>query len=109
MRRREFLGLLSGATAWPVTTSAQQSAARMPRLAYLGPSSPTSLDPRYIEQFKVGLIENDLIVGRNIAVEYFWADGNPDRLRELAKVLARQDFDVIVTVGPQAYRFLKAA
>jgi putative tryptophan/tyrosine transport system substrate-binding protein len=109
MRRRELLGLLSSAVAWPGTASAQQSAARMPRVAYLGPSSAAISDPRYIEQFKVGLVENDLIVGRNIVVEYFWADGSPDRLQELANELGRQDFQVIVTAGPQAYRLLKAA
>jgi putative ABC transport system substrate-binding protein len=81
----------------------------MPRVAFLGASSPAITDPRLIEQFKVGLIENDLIVGRNIEVEYFWADGSPDRLSELANELSRQDFDVIVTVGSRAYRLLKAA
>jgi putative ABC transport system substrate-binding protein len=81
----------------------------MPRVAFLGASSPAITDPRLIEQFKVGLIENDLIVGRNIEVEYFWADGSLDRLSELANELSRQDFDVIVTVGSRAYRLLKAA
>jgi putative tryptophan/tyrosine transport system substrate-binding protein len=117
MERRAFIGLVGGAAAWPVavasgwpvTASAQQSGVRVPRVAYLGPSSAAIADPSYIEQFKVGLVENDLIVGRNIAVEYFWADGSPDRLRELANQLGRQSFDVVVTVGPQAYRFLKAA
>jgi putative ABC transport system substrate-binding protein len=109
MRRRHFLGLLGGAAAWPVTASAQQSGVRMPRVAYLGASGPAIIDPRIIEQFKVGLIENDLIVGQNIAVEYFWAEGSPDRLRELASELGRQNFAVILTAGPQAYRLLKAA
>jgi putative ABC transport system substrate-binding protein len=117
MERRAFIGLVGGAVAWPVvvasgwpmTASAQQSGGRIPRVAYLGPSSAAITDPSYMEQFKVGLVENDLIVGRNIAVEYFWADGSPDRLRELADQLGQQNFDVVVTVGPQAYRFLKAA
>jgi hypothetical protein len=117
MHRRTFLGLagraasgpLVVAAGWPASASAQQQGARMPRVAFLGAGSPTIADPKMIEQFKVGLIENDLIVGRNVSVDYFWAEGNPDRMRELANELARQDYDVIVTVGPQAYRFFKAA
>jgi putative ABC transport system substrate-binding protein len=80
----------------------------MARVAYLGPSGPAVLDPRQIEQFKVGLIENDLIIGKNVTVEYFWAEGSLDRLKELATELGSRDLDVIVTVGPQAFRFLKA-
>jgi hypothetical protein len=68
------------------------------RVAYLGPSGPTILDPRQIEQFKVGLVENDLIVGKNVTVEYFWAEGSLDRLKDLATELGGRDFDVIVTV-----------
>ncbi|MBA7482120.1 hypothetical protein ES707_17602 [subsurface metagenome] len=94
---------------WPATAFAQQPGIRMPRVAFLGASSAAIADPKLIEQFKVGLIENDLIVGRNVSLDYFWAEGSPDRMRELANELARQDYDVIVTVGPQAYRFFKAA
>jgi ABC-type uncharacterized transport system substrate-binding protein len=109
MKRRHFLGLLSGAAAWPKTALAQQTGSRKARVAYLGASGPTIIDPHQIEQFNFGLVENDLIVGKNITVEYFWAEGSPDRLRELANELARANFDVIVTAGPQAFRFLKAA
>lgn len=109
MRRRHFLGLAGGAAMWPVAARAQQPRARPARVAYLGPSGPTILDPRQIEQFKVGLVENDLIVGRNVTVEYFWAEGSLDRLKDLATELGGRDFDVIVTVGEQSFRFLKAA
>jgi putative ABC transport system substrate-binding protein len=117
MKRRTFVCLagrvaawpLAVAAAWPGMAVAQQPGAKIPRVAFLGASSVAAVDPKNIEQFKVGLVENDLIVGRNILVEYFWADGDPDRLRQLANELVRQDVDVIVTVGPQAYRFLKAA
>jgi putative ABC transport system substrate-binding protein len=74
----------------------------MAQIAYLGTLSPTTIDPRQIEQFKVGLVENGLINGQNITVDFLWADGNPQRLQQLAGELARRDLDVIVTAGPQA-------
>src|SRR4249919_247554 len=66
-RRREFV-LLAGATAveWPFIAQAQQQTGPIPRIAYLGASSPAILDPRQIEQFKFGLTENGLIEGQNI-------------------------------------------
>jgi len=108
MRRRQVLGILSGAVAWPALVRAQQAGSRVARIAYLGPSGANILDPRQIEQFKIGLAENGLIPGQNVTVEYFWADGSLDRLKELAAELGRRDLDVIVTVGPQAIRFLQA-
>ena len=108
MRRRQVLGILSAAVAWPALVRAQQAGSRVARIAYLGPSGANILDPRQIEQFKIGLAENGLIPGQNVTVEYFWADGSLDRLKELAAELGRRDLDVIVTVGPQAIRFLQA-
>jgi putative ABC transport system substrate-binding protein len=81
----------------------------MARIAYLGTSGPSTMDPRQIEQFKVGLVENGLIEGRNINVDYLWAEGSPERLRQLAAELAKRDLDVIVTAGTQAVRALTAA
>jgi putative ABC transport system substrate-binding protein len=66
------------------------------------------LDPRQIEQFKAGLVENGLIEGQNIIVDYLWAEGNTDRMQQLAAELARRDLDVIVTAGPQPMRALLA-
>ena len=110
MKRREFITLLGGATAaWPLVARAQTSTGRTARIAYLGALSPATLDPRQIEQFKVGLVENGLIEGRNIRVDYLWAEGSPERLRQLATELAKRDLDVIVTAGPQAVHALMAA
>jgi len=67
------------------------------------------LDPRQIEQFKVGLTENGLIEGENIEVDYLWGEGNSDRLRQLATDLARRNIDVIVTAGPQPVQALREA
>jgi putative ABC transport system substrate-binding protein len=66
------------------------------------------LDPRQIEQFKAGLLENGLIEGRNVLVDYLWAEGSPERLQQLASELAKRDLDVIVTAGPQAVHALMA-
>jgi putative ABC transport system substrate-binding protein len=64
MTRREFVSLAGGtAVAWPLMAQAQQQTVPIPRIAYLGASSPAILDPRQIEQFKFGLTENGLIEG----------------------------------------------
>ena len=93
MKRREFITLLGGAAvAWPLAARAQQASGRKARIAFLSISSPQALDPRSIEQFRLGLAENGLIDGRDITVEYFWAEGSPDRLRDLAAELGRTQF-----------------
>jgi hypothetical protein len=66
------------AAAWPLPVPAQQAPDRVSHIAYLGASSPSILDPRQIEQFKVGLAENGLIEGQNIAVDYLWAEGSTE-------------------------------
>jgi putative tryptophan/tyrosine transport system substrate-binding protein len=108
MRRRGFVTLLGGIAAWPLAARAQQTTGKVAHIAYLGALSPATLDPRQIEQFKAGLVENGLIEGQNIIVDYLWAEGNTDRMQQLAAELARRDLDVIVTAGPQPVRALLA-
>lgn len=109
MRRREFITLSGGAViAWPFVAKAQQQN-KIPRVAYLGASSPANIDPRQIEQFKVGLAENGLIDGQNVNVDYLWGEGSPDRLRQHAVALANGNLAVIVTAGPQPVRALLEA
>ncbi len=103
IKRRPILVALGGtAGVWPLTAVAQPAPGRLPRVAYLGVSSPITADPRQIKQFKAALIENKLIEGRNVIVEYYWAEGSLIRLRELAQTIVTRDIDVIVTVGPQS-------
>jgi putative tryptophan/tyrosine transport system substrate-binding protein len=110
LQRREFIRLLGGAAVvWPLAARTQPLSGRMPRIAYLGALSATTLDPRQIEQFKVGLAENGLVPDRTVTVDYLWAEGSPDRLRQLAAQLAVSDVDVIVTAGPQLVRALVEA
>jgi putative ABC transport system substrate-binding protein len=108
MKRREFIALFGGAAAWPLAARAQQVRDRVPQIAYLGALSPSTLDPRQIEQFKVGLAENGFIDGQNIAVDYLWAEGSTERMQQLAAELARRGLDVIVTAGPQPVRAVLA-
>jgi putative ABC transport system substrate-binding protein len=108
MRRRTFIALVGGAAGWPLAARAQQGRQRVPRIAYLGALSPSTLDPRQIEQFKAGLIENGFIEGQNIDVDYLWAEGSTERMQQLAAELARRELDVIVTAGPQPVRAVLA-
>jgi putative ABC transport system substrate-binding protein len=108
VKRREFIGLVGGAAAFPLVVRAQQPTARIARIAYLGATSPATIDPSQIEAFKLGLLENGLIEGRNIAVVYLWAEGDQGRLRQLAEELVNRNLDLIVTAGPQAINALRA-
>ena len=98
MRRRDFISLLGGtAAAWPLAARAQQTG-KMSRIGYLGSSSP-SLEPHYVEAFREKLRDLGHVDGENIAIEYRWAEGQDDRLPNLATELVRLKPDVIVTTG----------
>jgi putative ABC transport system substrate-binding protein len=107
MRRRDFIAGL-GAAALPFSACAQSKDDHIARIAYLGVGSPSAFDPRQIEGFKQGLLENGLIEGRTIEVDYLWAEGSAKRLNELAAVLGQRDLDVIVTAGSEATLALMA-
>ena len=97
MRRREFIRLLSGAAAaWPFTVHAQQPP--MPVVGFLNAASPGPLRQQ-VAAFREGLKESDYVEGRNVAVEYRWAEGQYDRLPALVADLVRQQVSVIVSGG----------
>jgi putative tryptophan/tyrosine transport system substrate-binding protein len=96
MRRREFIAGLGGAAAWPLVARAQQPA--VPVIGYLSTGSREDEAPGF-EAFQRGLAEMGYVEGRNLAVEYRWADGRYDRLPNLVADLVRRPVAVIVTVG----------
>jgi putative ABC transport system substrate-binding protein len=102
MRRREFITLLGGTAAtWPLTARAQQRF----KIGLLD----TGLGAAFAVPFMHKLVELGYVEGRNVVIERKSAEGNPDRLKDLAADLVRQQVDVIVTAGtPAAFAAKKA-
>jgi putative ABC transport system substrate-binding protein len=99
VKRREFITLLGGATAWPLAARAQQSG--MPVIGFLRPSAPESV-VHLLPAFRAGLKEAGFVEGQNLAIEYRWPERQDDRLREIAAELVRRQVAVIVTPGSTA-------
>ena len=85
-----------------------QQPTKVPRIGYLSPTSP-SVSPTRIEAFRQGLRELGYVEGKNIIIEYRYAEGKFDRLAALAAELVRLKVDVIVTTGPTVTRAAKEA
>jgi putative ABC transport system substrate-binding protein len=81
MKRRVFITLVGGATAWPLSARAQQPD-RMRRIGYLGSDSALTTAVR-LEALRTGLHDLGFVEGKNIVVELRWAEGKYDRLPDL--------------------------
>lgn len=94
MQRRDFIALVGGAIAWMVPARAQT----MPIIGYLGSETPERYSSR-LNAFRSGLAEAGYAEGRNVAIEFRWAEGQYSRLPALATELAKQKLTVIVAAG----------
>ncbi len=96
MRRRNFLAVLSGAAAWALPTRAQQPAT--PAIGFLSGRSPAE-SATVLAAFRKGLSESGYAESQNVTIDFRWAEGQPDRLPELARQLVHRRVDVIAAVG----------
>jgi len=101
MKRREFMGLIGGAVASLPRAARAQPAARLPTIGFLGASS-ASAQSEWTAAFVQRLRELGWIEGRNIAIEYRWAEGRNERFAEVAAEFVQLKVDVIVTDGGAA-------
>jgi putative ABC transport system substrate-binding protein len=115
MRRREFIAGVGGAAAWPLAAGAQEP--KMPVIGYFSSRSSES-DTSMLVAFRRGLTETGYVEGRNVAIEYRFADGQYDRLLALGTDLIGRQVAVIVFAGAaspedcpfsEAWRLLRAS
>jgi putative ABC transport system substrate-binding protein len=110
LARREFISLIGGAAVssatWPLWARAQQAA--LPTIGYLS-TRASNEDTHLVAAFRQGLAESGYAEGRNLAIDYRWAEGKYDRLPEMAADLVRRRVAVIATPGLPPALAAKAA
>ena len=108
MKRAGVLSIIVVVLLAVAVIAEAQQAKKIPRIGFLS-ATPASGIPDRIEAFQQGLGELGYLEGKNIYIEYRWAEGKIDRLSELAAELVRLNVNVIVAAGPQATRRAKEA
>src|SRR5262249_35325970 len=106
MRRRDFIKAIGGAAAWPLPERAQQPA--VPVIGFLLAGSPEPY-AHLTTAFRSGLGEAGYVDGQNVAIEYRWAEGQPDRVPALVADLVHRRMAVIVVSTTGAAHAVKAA
>src|SRR5215218_1473093 len=107
-RRKVFVALGAGALLRSLTSLAQERPTKVPRIGFLESLSAANIATR-LEAFRQGLRELGYVEGKNIFVEYRYAEGKFDRLPALAAELVRLKVDIIVASGPTSIRPAKQA
>jgi putative ABC transport system substrate-binding protein len=97
LKRRTFITLLGSAPLWPMLARAQQPAA-MPVIGFLHGGAPGP-NARRLAGFRKGLSEAGFVEGKNVAIEFRWAEGKNDRLPEMAADLVQKGVAVIATLS----------
>ena len=100
MRRREFVVGLGGAQLWPFGVLSQQ-AGKLATIGLLGSGTPSSQGV-WLAAFTRRLRELGWSEGRTLAIEYRWAEGQPERFAEIAAELVRLKVDIIFALGTEA-------
>jgi ABC-type uncharacterized transport system substrate-binding protein len=106
MLRRRFITLFSSVVSWPLAAHAKQEA--LAEIGFVGSRSAAS-SARSLAALRRGLSERGYDEGRNVVIQYRWAEGQYDRLRELAADLVRHDVALIIAGGVPAAAAAKAA
>jgi putative ABC transport system substrate-binding protein len=106
VNRRGFISLLGAAGSWPLAARAQQPA--MPIIGFLSGRSQDE-SARDAAAFREGLNEMGYVEGRNLAIEYRWAESRNERLSDLAAELVRRHVAVIAAVGGNNSAFVAKA
>ena len=101
MIRREFITLLGGAAAWPLAARAQQPG-KLPIVGFLGVATPATWS-QWTASFVERLRDLGWVDGRNVSIEYRWAEGRSDRFAEFLAQFVRRKVDVIFTAGSAVF------
>src|SRR5215467_5977998 len=99
MNRRSFVAFLGGALAWSDDVRSQEP--RVPVIGFLNPGSSDQFK-HLVDAFRQGLNDSGYVEGRNVAIEYRWAEGQSARLPELAADLVRRRVSLIAATGGSA-------